>query len=71
MVSEKKYIGDGVYAKYDGMEIILTTQRARGEDRIHLMPSMLKDLAKMVEDADAQAYEDEDFAKRERRKEQD
>ncbi len=41
---EETYIGDGVYAEWDGMGVWLTTQRAEGEHRIYLEPEMLRTL---------------------------
>ena len=41
MPEPKTYIGDGVYAEYDGFGVWLTTQRESGEHRIYLEPEML------------------------------
>ena len=46
--NHKVYIGDGVYAEYDGMGVWLTTQRENGEHRIYLEPKMLDSLVKYV-----------------------
>jgi uncharacterized membrane protein YpjA len=38
--TRKEYIGDGVYAHFDGYHIILTTMREEGEHTIALEPSV-------------------------------
>lgn len=44
----KVYIGDGVYAEYDGFGVWLTTQRENGAHRIYLEPQMLDSLAEFM-----------------------
>lgn len=41
MPERKTYIGDGVYAEYDGCGVWLMTERANGQHRIYLEPQML------------------------------
>jgi hypothetical protein len=41
---EQQYLGDGVYAAFDGFSIWLTTPRADGVHRIALEPSVFKAL---------------------------
>lgn len=45
-MTDKKqaYLGDGVYASFDGYHIWLTTQRALREDRIALEPEVYQSL---------------------------
>jgi len=45
----KEYIGDGVYAEFDGSGINLTTQRERGEEHIYLEPEVLFQLIRFNE----------------------
>ena len=40
----KTYIGDGVYAEYDGFGVKLSAPRLYGEHWIYLEPEMLADL---------------------------
>lgn len=35
------YIGDGVYASYDGYQICLATDRGKGLEKIYLEPAVL------------------------------
>ena len=44
----KVYLGDGVYAEWDGMGVWLTTERAAGEHRIYLEPPMVKSLTEWL-----------------------
>ena len=48
MPEAKVYIGDGVYAEYDGFGVWLTTERENGTHRIYLEPSMLDVLADLM-----------------------
>lgn len=40
----KDYIGDGVYADFDGYHVVLTTERERGVETIFLEPAILQAL---------------------------
>ena len=40
----QEYIGDGVYASFDGYQIWLKTQRDHGEDAIALEPEVFRAL---------------------------
>lgn len=40
---EDRYLGDGVYASWDGYHVVLDL-RAQGPDRIALEPSVLREL---------------------------
>jgi hypothetical protein len=44
-MSGKTYIGDGVYAEFDGLMIKLTTERENGEHVIYLEPEVYGALA--------------------------
>jgi hypothetical protein len=41
MKNNEVYIGDGVYASYDGYQFLLRTKRAHGWDEIYLEPNVL------------------------------
>jgi hypothetical protein len=45
----KEYIGDGVYASFDGWHIWLETQRLEGPQRIALEPATFDALCQFVE----------------------
>ena len=47
-MSVQTYIGDGVYAEYDGFGVWLTTERENGTHRIYLEPQMIEDLGKSM-----------------------
>jgi hypothetical protein len=40
-MSKRAYLGDGVYAEFDGYHIWLSTQREEGEHRIALEPDVM------------------------------
>lgn len=42
--SNREYIGDGVYAEFDGYQIWLQTERDRGPERIALEPQVFNQL---------------------------
>lgn len=42
--SNREYIGDGVYAEFDGYQIWLQTERDRGPERIALEPLVYQNL---------------------------
>lgn len=48
MTTEREYLGDGVYAANDGYHIVLTTERARGTDTIHLDPYVYEALTRFA-----------------------
>lgn len=43
-MEQETYIGDGVYAAFDGYQIKLTTQREFGKDEIYLDPNVFRSL---------------------------
>lgn len=45
---EKVYIGDGVYARWDGMSVLLETERGNGTHYIYLEPSHIQNLIRLV-----------------------
>lgn len=45
---EKVYIGDGVYASWDGMSVLLETERDNGTHYIYLEPSHIQNLVRLV-----------------------
>lgn len=45
---EKLYIGDGVYACWDGMSVLLETERDNGTHYIYLEPSHIQNLVRVV-----------------------
>ena len=45
---EKVYIGDGVYARWDGMTVLLETERNGGTHYIYLEPQHVDSLTKMI-----------------------
>jgi hypothetical protein len=51
----KRYIGDGVYADFDGYHIVLATDRAEGgQHKIYLEPAVfhaLVDMANEIQEA--------------------
>lgn len=48
MPEPKTYIGDGVYAEYDGLGVTLTTERANGTHWIYLEPDMLDKISDYI-----------------------
>ena len=47
--TEKSYLGDGVYASYDGFHIVLTAERENRTEYIYLDPYVYDALMKYVE----------------------
>ena len=45
---EKVYIGDGVYARWDGMSVLLETERDNGTHYIYLEPEHIQNLIRLV-----------------------
>lgn len=45
---EKVYIGDGVYASWDGMSVLLETERDNGTHYIYLEPEHIRNLINLV-----------------------
>lgn len=57
----KQYLGDSVYAEYDGMRVILTTENgAEPTNRIVLEPELLIELTRFYERAVAQWIQSHD-----------
>jgi hypothetical protein len=52
--SEKFYLGDGLFARFDGFNIILSTERENGEHYVGLEPEVFDRLIRYREDV----YED-------------
>ncbi len=46
---EKVYIGDGVYARWDGMTVLLETERGNGTHYIYLETQHVESLAKLIQ----------------------
>lgn len=46
---EKIYIGDGVYARWDGMSVLLETERNNGTHFIYLEPQHIENIRKLLE----------------------
>jgi tartrate dehydratase beta subunit/fumarate hydratase class I family protein len=42
-IKEKVYIGDGLYAQFDGWHIVLSAPRMNGEHFVCLEPSVLRE----------------------------
>lgn len=49
MHNDKTYLGDGVYAVFDGYQIIITTDRENGTHWIALEPAVLSSLVAYAE----------------------
>ena len=45
---EKLYIGDGVYARWDGFAVLLETERDNGRHFIYLEPQHVERLSKLI-----------------------
>lgn len=45
---EKIYIGDGVYARWDGMTVLLETERDNGRHYIYLEPQHVEQIVKLI-----------------------
>ena len=46
---EQVYIGDGVYARWDGMAVLLSTERDNGTHYIYLEPQHVENIRKLME----------------------
>ncbi len=46
---EKVYIGDGVYARWDGHSVLLETERDTGTHYLYLEPQHVESLARLIE----------------------
>lgn len=46
---EEVYIGDGVYARWDGMTVLLKTERDGGTHYIYLEPAHIEYIVKLME----------------------
>ena len=54
---EKEYLGDSVYAQFNGRTLILTTENGEGpSNAIWLAPKVLKNLANYVEKLNAKEH---------------
>ena len=45
---EKVYIGDGVYARWDGMTVLLETERDNGTHYIYLETHHVENIVKLI-----------------------
>ena len=45
---EEVYIGDGVYARWDGFSVLLKTERDGGTHYIYLEPQHVESLTKLI-----------------------
>ena len=48
-MENKTYLGDGLYAQFDGFQFVLSTQRATGEHFVALDPSTTMDFIRFIE----------------------
>lgn len=48
---EEVYIGDGVYARWDGFSVLLKTERDNGTHYIYLEPAHVERIVKLVDQA--------------------
>lgn len=46
---EETYIGDGVYARWDGCSMLLRTQRDDGWHYIYLEPEHVRTISRLIE----------------------
>lgn len=46
---EETYIGDGVYARWDGFSVLLKTERENGLHYIYLEPQHVENIRKLLE----------------------
>ena len=46
---EQVYIGDGVYARWDGFSVLLETERDTGKHYIYLEPQHIENIRKLIE----------------------
>jgi len=56
MSERETYLGDGLYARYDGMEIWLRAPREGGDHEVCLDVGILKELQSMVDNYDPTPY---------------
>lgn len=54
MHENEVYLGDGLYASFDGYQFILRTQRINGEHYVALEPSVLHEFERFVKRIEAQ-----------------
>ena len=54
---EKVYIGDGVYARWDGMTVLLETDRGNVTHYIYLEPQYVQNIVRLMESAPRVARE--------------
>jgi hypothetical protein len=47
-IPRKTYLGDGVYARWDGVYVVLTTGMGSLEDKIYLDPQVLEELSTFI-----------------------
>ena len=45
---EEVYIGDGVYARWDGFSVLLKTERDNGTHHIYLEPSHVENINRLM-----------------------
>jgi hypothetical protein len=45
---EEVYVGDGVYARWDGMAVLLKTERDNGTHYIYLEPQHIENIVKLI-----------------------
>jgi hypothetical protein len=57
-MAEETYLGDGLYARYDGFEIWLRAPRGGGDHEVCLDTGMLKQLQSMVDNFDPTPSDD-------------
>lgn len=47
---EQTYIGDGVYARWDGMSVLLETERDNGKHYIYLEPQHVENIVRLMKE---------------------
>jgi hypothetical protein len=47
---EQVYVGDGVYAQWDGMTVLLETERGNGKHYIYLEPQHVESIKKLIDE---------------------
>jgi len=47
---EQTYIGDGVYAQWDGMTVLLETERDNGRHYIYLDPQHVENIVRLMKE---------------------
>lgn len=55
MDQAERYLGDGLYASYDGFQICLRTPRLDGDHEVYLEPSVYLALVEFVADLKREA----------------